>query len=62
MSVCKTGTAFEGSEVEQLARLSPARRMMVLNALTQAQQIELRERWYAWAHPGQLAPPGDWRV
>ena len=58
----EAGAAFDGTEVEQLARLNPARRMMVLNALTQSQRIELAERWYAWAHAGQLAPPGDWRV
>ena len=41
----------------------------VLKRLTGPQRRELRERWLAWAHPGQTAPPasagaggGDWRV
>ena len=50
------------SPVERLARLSPVWRNQTLARLTRQQQIELQERWYAWAHAGQLAPPGDWRV
>ncbi|MGQ0661754.1 DNA-packaging protein [Sphingosinicella sp.] len=41
----------------------------VLKRLTKPQRRELRERWLAWAHPGQAAPPafagagqGDWRA
>lgn len=34
----------------------------VLAGLTQAQRRELDERWFAWAHAGQVAPPGDWRI
>ncbi|UUL84295.1 DNA-packaging protein [Sphingomonas qomolangmaensis] len=30
--------------------------------MTQAQQAEINQRWWMWAHAGQLAPPGDWRV
>lgn len=48
--------------IETLARLSPAQRMIVLNGLTVGQTTELQERWYGWAHAGQIAPPGDWRV
>ncbi|WP_447729009.1 DNA-packaging protein [Sphingomonas koreensis] len=50
------------SEVERLALLRDADRHTVLSRLTRMQQIELRERWDAWAHGGQVAPPGDWRV
>ncbi|MCW4462225.1 terminase family protein [Sphingomonas sp. BT-65] len=35
---------------------------MVINRLTRLEQIELRERWLAWAHAGQIEPPGAWRV
>ncbi|WP_201296422.1 DNA-packaging protein [Sphingomonas sp. AX6] len=34
----------------------------VLNMLTDRQARELHKRWPLWAHAGQLAPPGDWRV
>ncbi|QKS01921.1 DNA-packaging protein [Sphingomonas sp. CL5.1] len=30
--------------------------------MTPAQRREFRDRWAAWAHDGQYAPPGDWRV
>ncbi|WP_249341406.1 terminase family protein [Sphingomonas sp. 3P27F8] len=30
--------------------------------MTPAQRREFRDRWAAWAHDGQRAPPGDWRV
>lgn len=52
----------ELSSVEQLALLRDAQRFTVLSRLTRLQQIELRERWQVWAHGGQIAPPGDWRV
>ncbi|WP_443026851.1 DNA-packaging protein [Sphingomonas sp. LT1P40] len=48
--------------IERLAQLSPVRRQGILARLTRPQQIELRERWYAWAHDGQREPPGNWRV
>jgi len=34
----------------------------LLNRLTDRQARELHKRWPIWAHEGQLAPPGDWRV
>ncbi|TKD52302.1 ATP-binding protein [Sphingomonas baiyangensis] len=46
----------------ELAVLPPAQRATLLNGLTRKQLRELEVRWWAWAHPGQLAPPGDWRV
>jgi phage terminase large subunit-like protein len=34
----------------------------VLRGLSRPQKRELIARWSAWAHAGQLPPPGDWRV
>lgn len=63
MSSSEHGTGdVPRSPVERLAQLSPVWRNHALARLTREQQIELQERWYAWAHAGQLAPPGDWRV
>ena len=45
-----------------VAALSAAKRDRVLAALTPQQRRELVERWVAWAHDGQVAPAGDWRV
>ena len=45
-----------------LAMLEPGAREQALAALTAAQKRELVERWELWAHDGQIAPPGDWRV
>ena len=45
-----------------LAMLEPGAREQALAALTAAQKRELVERWELWAHDGQVAPPGDWRV
>lgn len=50
------------AEIERLACLSELQRMLVLAKLPRALHVELKERWHAWAHAGQLAPPGDWRV
>ena len=33
-----------------------------LNTLTEPQLRTIREHWPAWAHSGQLPPPGEWRV
>lgn len=48
--------------LERLARVPDEARRALVRSLTNAQRLELAERWYAWAHAGQLAPPGDWRV
>ena len=45
-----------------LARLVPAQRDRLLAALPAAVKSELAGRWDRWAHDGQLAPVGDWRV
>lgn len=49
-------------QIERLAQLNEAQRRMLIAKLTGPQARELAARWYAWAHDGQLAPPGDWRV
>jgi len=48
--------------VVRLARLSIDQRDAVVRSLSNGQRLELAERWYAWAHDGQVAPPGDWRI
>jgi phage terminase large subunit-like protein len=48
--------------VEQLALEEEAVQRAVLKALSTPQKRELLARWRAWAHRGQLAPPGDWRI
>jgi phage terminase large subunit-like protein len=48
--------------VERLALLPPVYQLRVLEALSQAQAAELATRWSRWAHPGQRAPAGAWRV
>ncbi|RIA37858.1 phage terminase large subunit-like protein [Hephaestia caeni] len=51
-----------GDPVRRLAALPPPWRDRALADLTLEQQRELAARWRAWAHPGQIAPEGDWRV
>ncbi|MBV9932075.1 MAG: DNA-packaging protein [Alphaproteobacteria bacterium] len=48
--------------VELLALEDEAAQRAVLRGLTRPQKRELLARWAAWAHPGQLPPPGAWRV
>ena len=45
-----------------LAALPDAEWPRVLGRLSDAQCTELIERFPVWAHDGQLAPGGDWRV
>lgn len=45
-----------------LLALSEPDRRSVLARLTERQLRELRKRWAMWAHGGQRAPAGDWRV
>ena len=54
--------ATDGDLLRRLAALSSAQRRRALAALTEDQLRELNDRWAAYAHPGQAAPPGDWRV
>lgn len=48
--------------VAQLALLPPHLQLRALRRLSKAQQVELTQRWWRWAHPGQREPVGDWRV
>lgn len=50
------------ARLARLAALPDKERMRALSRLSKAQATELRERWTLWAHAGQIAPPGDWRV
>jgi phage terminase large subunit-like protein len=46
----------------RLAALPPDRRRVAIMDLTEPQKRALHNAWWLWAHPGQIAPPGDWRV
>ncbi|MBX9814447.1 MAG: terminase family protein, partial [Sphingomonas sp.] len=46
----------------RLLALGPEERAELVRALRPAQKREFVERWWFWAHRGQLAPPGDWHV
>ena len=48
--------------VERMLALSVEERAALLCTLTARQRRTLNDAWYLWAHPGQLAPPGDWHV
>ncbi|MBY0306718.1 MAG: terminase family protein [Sphingomonas sp.] len=47
---------------DRLLALSAEEQAEVIRALTKPQQREFNERWWQWAHDGQRAPPGDWRL
>ena len=53
---------MSGVPIERLALISPTQRTKIMRALSVCQRNELDARWSAWAHAGQLAPPGGWRV
>ena len=46
--------------VERLARRPAAERRRLVGELTVTQKRMLDEFWLAWAHDGQMPPPGDW--
>lgn len=48
--------------IERLALLDPVRRAREIARLPRAHRDELIARWLRWAHEGQCAPVGDWRV
>lgn len=48
--------------IDRLIALPEDERLIALRAMTPAMRREFLARWDAWAHGGQLAPPGDWRV
>lgn len=56
------GTRAPLSTIEKLALVGDPQRSIIISRLSRLQQVELRERWRAWAHGGQVEPPGDWRV
>ena len=46
----------------RIRRLEENERKSLFRALTRGQQRNYEDRWSIWAHGGQMAPPGDWRV
>ncbi len=48
--------------IAELAALAPAERIKLLFDLSPETRQDLYDSWLYWAHPGQIAPPGDWRV
>ena len=44
--------------IDQLLALPEDEQLKAVRALTAAQRREFFTRWSAWAHGGQLAPPG----
>jgi phage terminase large subunit-like protein len=48
--------------VERLSVLPTYQQLRVLQSLSGGQRLELEARWWRWAHPGQRAPDGNWRV
>jgi phage terminase large subunit-like protein len=50
------------AQVERLARVMPRERNRVVDCLSMPERRTLEELWWLWAHDGQRAPPGDWRV
>ena len=51
-----------GDIISRLARIPAEDRLRVIRGLTVWQRRELNARWWEWAHDGQRAPPGDWRI
>jgi phage terminase large subunit-like protein len=47
---------------DYLLSLDPRPRRAALAAMSTRQRASLRTHWRLWAHPGQLAPEGDWMV
>jgi phage terminase large subunit-like protein len=47
------------NEIEALACMAPAKRKAEVAKIGAE---KLRTHWALWAHPGQLAPSGDWRT
>ena len=58
----RAGPTESGDPVAELAALPQAMRAQALAGMTAGQRRELHDRWPIWAHAGQLAPPGEWRV
>lgn len=48
--------------IDRMLALTEDERGELFRSLTAPQGREFLYRWSIWAHAGQLAPPGDWRV
>ncbi len=48
--------------LDRLLALDPDERARTLRVMTPPMRRTLAAWWQVWAHAGQLAPPGDWRV
>lgn len=48
--------------IDRLLALPEDERLEAVRAMNRPQRREFLARWRAWAHAGQLMPPGDWRV
>lgn len=48
--------------LQRLLRLPPKDRAILIRGLSPPQQREFNERWWQWAHAGQLWPGEDWRI
>lgn len=54
--------AAAAAMIDRLLALPEDERLVAVRAMNAAQRREFAARWLAWAHDGQLMPPGDWRV
>ncbi len=52
----------EGEVLARLAAVAPEHREEALFILPPGLRMRLMQDWGSWAHAGQVAPPGDWRV
>jgi len=57
-----SGPADDPKIIDLILALPPEERARLVGGLTAAQKREFIERWWQWALPGQLAPPGNWSV
>lgn len=48
--------------LDRILALDGDERAELLRALSAPQRRALNDRWWLWAHTGQLAPPGNWNV
>jgi phage terminase large subunit-like protein len=48
--------------IGRLALHAPKDQAWAIARLTIEQKWALKTRWIAWAHEGQIPPPGDWRI
>jgi phage terminase large subunit-like protein len=57
-----SGHETQRDPIEEMALLPVVLQLRTLQSLSGAQRRELEARWWRWAHDGQRAPAGDWRV